>query len=87
MVTTLRQTFGRTAGHRLRHLGRVECGRDFDDEVDPDEDPDWDDVEPDPDEFDDWDELELEPEDDDEIPDEEFSDDDPWDDELDPQTD
>jgi hypothetical protein len=68
-------------------VGGTACGRDFEDEIDPEEDPDWDDLEPDPDEFDDWDDLELEPDDDDEIPDDEFPDDEPWDDDFDPETD
>ena len=82
MLTKLPKTLGRADRHRSVRGGWAVCGRDFDDEFDPDEDPDWDDVEPEPDEFDDWDDLELEPEDDEEIPDEEFADDDSWDDEF-----
>lgn len=86
MLTTFQQTFGRTGRHRFVRVGWTAFGRDFEGEIDPEEDPDWDDVEPDPDEFDDWDDLELEP-DDDEIPDDEFPDDEPWDDDFDPETD
>ena len=70
----------------MRQTFQPTLGRDFDDEFEPDDDPDWDEVEPEPDELDDWDDLELEPEDD-EIPDEEFPDDEAWDDDFDPESD
>jgi hypothetical protein len=86
VLKTLQQTFGGAGRHRSVRRGRAACGRDFDDEFEPDEDSDWDDIEPDPDELDDWDDLELEPEDD-EFSDDEFPDDELSDDEFDPETD
>jgi hypothetical protein len=87
MLSQLPQASAKTDRHLDLSPGRTACGRDFDDEFDPDEDPDWDEAEPDPDEFDDWDDLDLDSDDEEEDQDDEFADDEPWDDEFDPQSD